>query len=120
MRPTGTHPALILAVRQCTTTLAQEVDVGLFDRKNKAKPDFSNVRTGSSTNSPEIRTDVNEANSGSYTVRKGDTLSAIAQREYGDANEWRRIYEANRDQIQDPDLIHPGQELDIPNRGGTR
>jgi nucleoid-associated protein YgaU len=120
MSPTGTHPASKVSVRQRTTTLAQEDDVGLFDKKPKAKPDFSNVRSGSSTNSPEIRTDVNEASSGSYTVREGDTLSAIAQREYGDANEWRRIYEANRDQIQDPDLIHPGQELDIPNRGGTR
>lgn len=108
-----------MVVQQCTATLAQEVAVGLFDRKDKAKPDFSNVRGGSSTNSPGIRTDA-EARSGSYTVRTGDTLSAIAQREYGDANEWRRIYEANRDRIQDPDLIHPGQELDIPNRGGKR
>ncbi|MEJ2502780.1 MAG: LysM peptidoglycan-binding domain-containing protein [Gemmatimonadota bacterium] len=38
----------------------------------------------------------------------------MAKREYGDAGEWRRIYDANRDQIDNPDLIHPGQELKIP------
>ena len=54
----------------------------------------------------------------SYTVKSGDSLSAIAKREYGDAGEWRRIFEANRDQIKDPDLIHPGQELKIPAREG--
>jgi nucleoid-associated protein YgaU len=47
-------------------------------------------------------------------VLKGDSLSTIAKREYGQANQWKRIYEANRDQIKDPDLIHPGQVLRIP------
>ena len=42
------------------------------------------------------------------------SLSKIAQRIYGDANQWKRIYEANRDQIKDPDLIHPGQRLTLP------
>ena len=50
----------------------------------------------------------------SYTVAKGDTLSEIASR-YEGVN-WRQIYEANRDQIKDPDLIHPGQTLRIPKR----
>ena len=45
---------------------------------------------------------------------KGDSLSKIAQREYGDAKQWTRIFEANRDIITDPDLIHPGQELRLP------
>jgi nucleoid-associated protein YgaU len=49
-----------------------------------------------------------------YTVQAGDTLSRIAQRFYGDANQYRRIFDANRDQLQDPDLIKPGQELKIP------
>ena len=44
----------------------------------------------------------------------GDSLSKIAKREYGDANAWQRIYDANRDIIKDPDLIHPGQHLVIP------
>jgi nucleoid-associated protein YgaU len=49
-----------------------------------------------------------------YVVVKGDSLSRIAKREYGDAQEWRRIYEANRDVIDNPDLIYPGQTLRLP------
>jgi nucleoid-associated protein YgaU len=49
-----------------------------------------------------------------YTVVKGDSLSKIAKREYGDAGQWRRIFEANRDVIENPDLIEPGQDLIIP------
>jgi nucleoid-associated protein YgaU len=50
----------------------------------------------------------------SYTVVKGDTLSAIAQRFYGKASLWKRIHQANNDQIPNPDLIRPGQVLRIP------
>jgi nucleoid-associated protein YgaU len=49
-----------------------------------------------------------------YTVQKGDSLSKIAQQQYGDGKKWRAIFEANRDQISNPDLIHPGQVLTIP------
>ena len=44
----------------------------------------------------------------------GDSLSKIAKRLYGDANQWKRIFEANRDRIKDPDLIQPGWKLRIP------
>lgn len=47
-----------------------------------------------------------------HTVARGDTLSAIAKRFYGDANDYRKIAEANN--IANPDLIHPGQVLTIP------
>jgi len=49
-----------------------------------------------------------------YVVVSGDSLSKIAKRQYGDAQKWPKIYEANRDIIKDPDLIYPGQELRIP------
>jgi uncharacterized protein YidB (DUF937 family) len=49
-----------------------------------------------------------------YTVVSGDTLSKIAQRHYGRADQWPRIFEANRDILKDPDRIFPGQELRIP------
>jgi nucleoid-associated protein YgaU/predicted chitinase len=48
------------------------------------------------------------------TVQSGDSLSRIAQRELGDGNRWREIFEANRDQIQDPNRIFPGQVLRLP------
>jgi nucleoid-associated protein YgaU len=49
-----------------------------------------------------------------YTVKKGDTLSKISKQFYGDANAYKRIFDANRDQLKDPDKIQPGQELRIP------
>ena len=50
-----------------------------------------------------------------YTVQSGDSLSKIAKNHYGDANDWKRIYEANKALIgANPDLIHPGQRLVIP------
>ena len=49
-----------------------------------------------------------------YVVKSGDTLSKIAKELYGDANRWREILEANKDQIENPSLIRPGWELDIP------
>lgn len=50
----------------------------------------------------------------SYTVADGDTLSGIAEQFYGSADEWPRIFEANRDQLDNPDLILAGQVLRIP------
>lgn len=66
-------------------------------------PDFSNVQSGGSSTATKI-----------YVVKAGDSLSKIAKREYGDANAWKAIFEANRDQIKDPNLIQPGQKLKIP------
>lgn len=48
------------------------------------------------------------------TVEPGATLWEIATEEYGDATKWPRIYRANDDQIEDPDLIYPGQRFDVP------
>ncbi len=49
-----------------------------------------------------------------YTVKSGDTLSKISKQHYGDANEYMRIFYANRDKLRDPDHIQVGQELVIP------
>ncbi|QJR10220.1 Potassium binding protein Kbp [Usitatibacter rugosus] len=66
-------------------------------------PDFSNVQSGGSSTATKI-----------YVVKSGDSLSKIAKNEYGDANAWKRIFEANKDLIKDPDKIFPGQKLKIP------
>ena len=94
-----------------------------FRKHDEDKPnaDFSNVQSGSSTTAaepaplPEIPTPTGTTGqSQTYEVVAGDSLSKIAKHHYGDANKWHRIYEANRDQIKNPDLIHPGQKLTIP------
>lgn len=79
-------------------------------RGDRPKADFSDVEGGSSSTASSPTTGTGRT----YTIQKGDSLSKIAKREYGDAQQWRRIYEANRDTIKDPDLIHPGQVVRIP------
>jgi nucleoid-associated protein YgaU len=50
----------------------------------------------------------------SYTVQPGDSLSKIAQKFYGDAGQYMRIFEANRGTLKDPDQIRAGEKLNIP------
>lgn len=49
-----------------------------------------------------------------YEIEKGDTLSGIAKQFYGNAMDYPKIFEANREVIKDPDLIFPGQKIRIP------
>jgi LysM repeat protein len=49
-----------------------------------------------------------------YIVKAGDTLSKIAKEHYGDASQYMKIFEANRDKLSDPNKIQPGQHLIIP------
>jgi nucleoid-associated protein YgaU len=49
-----------------------------------------------------------------YIIQKGDSLSAIAKRYYGNAKDYPRIFDANREVIKNPDLIYPGQKIRIP------
>jgi nucleoid-associated protein YgaU len=72
------------------------------------KPDFSDVQSGSSSTAPTV------PGGRTYTVVAGDSLSKIAKKQLGDANRWREIHQLNADTIENPDLIHPGQVLKIP------
>lgn len=69
------------------------------------RADFSNVQSKVGSTADEAAT---------YTVVAGDNLSKIAKHFYGNANAWKRIFDANRDQLTDPDKIRPGQVLKIP------
>jgi nucleoid-associated protein YgaU len=85
------------------------------DEKNDGMPDFSGVTGGASTTAKDaagkpVEADVNEI----YEVVSGDSLSKIAKKKYGNGNLWRRIYEANRDVIKNPDVIQIGWKLKIP------
>ena len=101
-------------------------DGGILNRKKSDKPDFSDTTASSGAGGSKAPADFSDVSSGAstsaptsgagqtYTVKSGDSLSKIAKRVYGDASKWQRIYEANRDKIKNPDLIHPGQEFTIP------
>lgn len=89
------------------------------------KPDFSNVQGKVASTAPDApKADFGNVESRvastapdaeqTYTVVAGDNLSRIAKHFYGNANAWKRIFEANRDQLSNPDLIKPGQVLKIP------
>lgn len=73
------------------------------------KADFSGVSVSVDSTAemlpPEVKT---------YTVEKGDTLSKIAKEQLGHASAWKQIFEANRDVLDDPDRIFPGQVIKLP------
>ncbi len=70
---------------------------------------FDDVEGGASSTAPKAESEVR-----TYTVQKGDSLSKIAKAQYGDASQWKKIYEANKERIKNPDLIQPGWVLTIP------
>lgn len=81
-----------------------EVKQQLWDEYNRLDPEY---RSG------DLVLDVSapEATSSTYTVQSGDNLSKIGAH-YGIS--WQKIFEANRDKLENPDKIFPGQELTIP------
>jgi uncharacterized protein YidB (DUF937 family) len=106
LTPDGRTPTNVETQQRGRAILREEVAAAPAAARPRA--DFSDVKAGASSApaappAPET-----------YVVVAGDSLSKIAKRFYGDANQWRRIFEANRDQIKNPDLIHPGQKLRIP------
>src|ERR1044072_7475059 len=86
---------------------SEEVKQKLWDTYEKLDPEFR---------SADARLDISVAGGGGgeqiYSLASGDSLSKIAKNYPGLT--WQKIYEANKDQIKDPNLIHPGQKLKIP------
>lgn len=78
------------------------------------KPDFSNVVGGSSSTAKPPSPSPGASAERTYTVQKGDSLWKIAKQMYGKGSDWKRIHEANKDVIHDPDVIQPGWTLRIP------
>jgi nucleoid-associated protein YgaU len=78
--------------------------------------DQNSFTKGAQMNNPKNPGDFRGPQMKTYTVKEGDTLSAIAKEFYGEAADYRIIYEANKDVIgDDPNRIQVGMELKIPN-----
>jgi hypothetical protein len=102
----------------------QEAKNALWDEAKKIDPNYHDlhldVRVDESLASSKPRASqpgtagAGGGTSRSYTVKPGDTLSAIAKQFYGNTNDYVKIFNANRDQVSNPDQIKPGQVLKIP------
>ncbi|HEY0140342.1 MAG TPA: LysM peptidoglycan-binding domain-containing protein [Thermoanaerobaculia bacterium] len=102
-------------------SLTQQVgDMGLVNllqvqREQQAQPHINpglpNMTSASSGIAPGVTHSVEKR---THTVKKGETLSHIAQHYYGKAGEYKKIFEANRNQLSDPDKIREGMTLQIP------
>jgi nucleoid-associated protein YgaU len=90
-------------------TTEYQLDANLLWDKIKAHQGWEN----------EIQADIRAEKSdiyGIYTVKSGDTVSKLAKHFLGEANRYMDIFNANKDQLKDPDKIQVGQKLRIPNR----
>ncbi len=81
-----------------------EAKQALWDKYGELDPDYRSGDLVMEITAPE-------AAANTYTVQSGDNLSKIGSK-YGVS--WQKIFEANRDKLNDPDKIYPGQELTIP------
>ena len=98
---------------------SSDVKNAIWDEIKKVDPSYADLTADISVNPAAAAGQGGPAGSvsaptGSYTVQKGDTLSKISKQFYGDANKYKKIFDANKDQLKDPDKIQPGQVLRIP------
>ncbi len=88
----------------------------VWDQIKRADPSYSDLTADITS---QGQTDAQESTRSrsaeqTYTVQSGDTLSKISKQFYGDASQYQRIFEANRDKLSNPDQIAAGQILKIP------
>ena len=101
--------------------------MGIFDQIKSAFSSGDDVRESTAVEkaqqNPKLATEAAPAKATSapstpgantYTVQSGDTLFKIAEELYGDGDEYEKIFDANREILESPDRIEPGQKLSIP------
>jgi nucleoid-associated protein YgaU len=102
------------------TATSQDAANKVWDQVKLANPSLDDITLDLSvTESHAAAATAQSSGSGqaanqTYTVQAGDTLSKISRQFYGNANEYMRIFYANRDKLRDPDKIQVGQDLTIP------
>lgn len=84
------------------------------EQKEKAVLIAGNIADVEKVNADDLKAPTQTEQVEYYTIQSGDTLSKIAQRYLGNANDYPKIFEANREVIEDPDKIFPGQKIRIP------
>jgi nucleoid-associated protein YgaU len=79
---------------------------------------WDEIKKAGGDNPSDIMADIKVEDESVYayhTVNSGESLSKIAKHYYKDPMKYTAIFEANKDKLKNPDMIHPGQELKIPN-----
>lgn len=103
---------------------SEQIKNDIWNQIKAVDPSYSDLTCDltidSSLPNPQPQTQAAAAGAGAsgtrtYTVKPGDTLSRISKEFYGDPNRYQKIFEANRDKLENPDRIRAGQELTIPN-----
>jgi nucleoid-associated protein YgaU len=97
-----------------TGTVASDAEKNAIWDAIKTVPDWRTEVVADVKVVPKPGVDAPVSSMKTYTVKAGDTLSKISREFLGDANQYMRIFEANKDQLKDPDKIQPGQVLKIP------
>jgi nucleoid-associated protein YgaU len=87
---------------------------GITKVDNQMRVPLSSLPAPPPTAAPTDDADADEEAVVFYPVEKGETLSGIAKRLYGDPNKYMKIFEANKPMLKDPDKIYPGQVLRVP------
>ena len=103
------------AVKKVDSNFAQDLNAQITVRQQPQQQ--AGAKVTSPPPSPRVTPVSGSGQAGSektYTVQKGDTLSEISKQFYGNGNLYMKIFEANRDQLKDPDKIQIGQVLKIP------
>ena len=98
-------------------TVASEAEKNAIWDAIKTVPDWRNDVVADIKVVPKPGVSAPVSSMKTYTVKKGDTLSKIAKDQLGDAGAYMKIFNANKDQLTDPDMIKPGQVLKIPAMG---
>jgi LysM repeat protein len=99
------------------TAPTQQAKDAIWNQIKLVDPSYSDLTADITVEAPQQRAAAvgGPTSSGqTYTVQSGDTLSKISKQFYGSANEYMRIFYANRDQLSDPNNIRTGQQLIIP------
>jgi nucleoid-associated protein YgaU len=101
---------------------SQDAKNRIWDQIKMVDPSYSDliadITVSESAQAPRTQTAGASAIGGqsgrAYTVQSGDSLSKISKQFYGDANQYMKIFQANRDKLNNPNEIKPGQQLVIP------
>lgn len=83
----------------------------LWDEYGRIDPDYRSGDVAMNITAPEGDGSSSSGSGSTYTVQAGDSLSKIGSKH---GVSWQKIFDANRDKLDDPDEIQPGQELTIP------